>query len=154
MKLLGKDLYDWDFIYIPECYSNLKYKFDNYNLNCSRHRLAEGDTYRAAHRFIKEGNEYMTTRKILTGVRYVYELKFFTNEEWDMMIPHIENALQFNIDYVELLNNISPFVEDFCQKYPTANDTLQERLQLEFWQGKFNEGHWCNPEKNLIINNL
>ena len=147
MKLLGKDLYEWDFIYIPECCSNLKYTFSNHNLNCSRHRLADGETSSAAHCFIKEGNEYMTTRKILTGVRYVYELKFFTNEEWDMMIPYIENALQFNIDYVELLNNISPFVEDFCQKYPTANYTLQQRFHLEFWQGKFNEGHWCNPEK-------
>ena len=151
MKLLGKDLSDYDFYYNRNS-KELRDMFNLHNLEVTRNRLNDQDYYWAAHGFISDGNTIQTTQTILSRVRYVFDLNYFSDEEWSLMIPHIEYGLRFNTDYESLMNNLATVINPFCESHILGHDTLMERFHLEFWQGRFSENHWANPKKNVRTN--
>lgn len=148
MEFLGIELYEWDFAYYMDKIE--KTNLDLYNLEVMRYNIQQGSPSSAASMFIG-CNEAETTARILSRVRYVYEFGYFTENEWRSMKPYIEEALLLNKEYKQLLEQIAPHIESFCDKYKSQGHyTLMERFKLEFWEGRFNDGHWLNKSKKTL----
>lgn len=132
--LLGKPLEDWEDCYIS--IHELRDIFSLHNLQVMRWRIEQDELESAAMSFIGS-NKAACSMTIITGVKYVYSLNFFNDEEWLKITPLIEEALRFNMDYLVLLDKIAPDLKEFCDKYKKGHYTLMERFKLEFWQGRF-----------------
>ena len=138
MKVFGKDISE---INISE-YRRGKMEdlyFPFYNLPIVRRDIVEGDLERAARWSCMDGNKVSSSNEILERIAFSYKYGVLTSDDWSKVIPLIEDKLQFNIDYLNLLESIAPQIEAFQQKYKEGNYTLMERFKLEFWQGRFRD---------------
>lgn len=139
MKLLGKELSEWG------CEPNWKFEtnttwFENIarNRRAYINRYNAGDYVRVVDTLVMDGNAFKTTWDIIKHVYAVIYLDFFTEEQWLPLIPLVEEALQFNIDYVKCLHDVEPHFKAMYDKYGfNAEYTLNRRMDLEFWQGLF-----------------
>lgn len=85
------------------------------------------------------GNILRTSDDIISRVRKIQSLKILSDKTWKRIIPIIEDALRANIEYINVLNKIYPIIKEYSDKFENFDIkyTLEERFQLEFWQGKF-----------------
>ena len=149
IKLLGKDLYELDLKYSKLDVDWLGNYFSSHNLEVMRNRLKAGDLDLVTDSIVVGGDGIRTTRQILKTVRFMYEVGIFTKEEWQQLIPCIEEkGLLFNKEYCEIIDKMAALLEPFFDKYEGAKETLEKRLPLEFWQGRLSE-HWANPQKDF-----
>lgn len=138
-----KDIYEFSFS------EGLK----EHNMGALKNRLGPKSKYNfhneAALFFVNKGNVINSTKEIIAHVRVAITLDLLTDEQWDKAIPIIEEGLLANKDYVKMLDEIAPILEKYFEKWKQfdMNYTLQQRIKLELWQGRFNVNHWCNPEK-------
>ncbi len=103
-----------------------------------RARYNNGDYFGTVRHLVMKGNMFRETRDIIRNIHVAVYLNLFTEAEWLPMIPIVEQALQFNIDYVKCLHDVEPHFRALHDRYGyAAGYTLKERMSLEFWQGLF-----------------
>lgn len=147
MKLLGKELEEWGMC------PNWTFEIDQIwftnisrNRDAYRFRYESGDYEGTVRDLVMDGNAFRTTWDIIRHVHAVVFLEFFTEEEWQPLIPIVEMALRFNIDYVKCLYAVDPYFKAMVDRYgPCAGYTLMDRMHLEFWQGLFAYDRSCLP---------
>lgn len=139
MKLLGKELSEWG--HCPDwSFEKDKMWFTNIARNGDVYiaRYRDGDYYGAIDSIVRNGNEFRETSEIIRRVNAVVHLGIFTEAEWKRLIPIVEYALAFNIEYVKCLHDVEPYFKAMYEKYgPLAAHTIMERMHLEFCQGLF-----------------
>ena len=151
--LLGKNINDYpctdraEEIYI---YTKFPDGVADHNVKVHRSRLAENFQNEVYDLFLMEGNELKQSHQIIAMVRVVRGLNILTSEQWKRAIPIIERGLEANKAYVRMLDELSPILERYFNEYSDVNMhfTFMERIHLELWQGRFNNSHWANPNKN------
>ena len=122
-------------------------RFDG-NVRVIKYRLSENLKKEAFELFLVGRNGLNTTNSIIGMTRLAEKLGLLTDQQWGVAIPIIERGLEANQDYVKMLDEMSPILEKYCEKYDDLDfrGTFKERVQLECWQGRFSE-HWANPGK-------
>lgn len=139
MKLLGKDLAEWGQCpdWRIEC-DRVWFRNISWNRDVFLARYNDGDYFGTVRDLVMEGNTFRETRDIIRHIHAAVYLDLFTEAEWLPMIPIVEQALQFNIDYVKCLHDVEPHFRALYDRYGyAAGYTLKERMSLEFWQGLF-----------------
>ncbi len=139
MKLLGKELSewgkepDWEIERDRVWFTNIAR-----NRHAYINRYKDGEYFSAIDDLIMDGNAFKPTWDIIRHIYAVVHLDFFTEAEWEPLIPIVELALRFNIDYVICLHDVDPYFKAMYDKYGySAAYTLMKRMHLEFWQGLF-----------------
>lgn len=144
--LLGKKLEDY-----PDTSSYeeklIENKFDEHNLRVIRARLNKNFVGGILNHVVMDNNKLKPTKEIVAATRVFKSKNILTESEWGSAIYVIERGLKANKAYVRLLDDISPTFERYFKDFEDVNmrETFLTRINLEFWQGRFNEEHWCNP---------
>lgn len=150
LKLLGKPLSEYekaDYFYTKKKRCVFPDGKEDWNVNAIKCRLKDNFERECLDLFVFDGNEINTTSEIIAMVHLIYDMDILTPKQWEQAIPVIEKGLTMNKEYVKLLDNLYPFIEDYCKRYgDCARYTLMKRFKLEFWQGRF-----CDPETSLNI---
>lgn len=146
--LLGKCIED----YPPTDWQENKLIYTSFgegNKEVFRYRLAENFDKEVRDRFVMNGNGFKTTTEIIAAVRVIISSGILTDEQWQRAIPIIERGLEANKAYVRMLDEMAPIFKHYCSEYGDVgmHHTFRERIGLELWQGKFHNGHWCNPNR-------
>ena len=146
--LLGKPLTEWNVSWVYNRCPDGWYSIDDWNKRVVRKRYEE-EQYEMIGCEITTGKfhyAYLTTGEIIARTRFYVE-RVLDGLDMTPIIPYIEKALQYNRDYVELCDKIRPIFDELETKYGCrGRQTIDERFQLEFWQGAFSR-HEMNPDR-------
>lgn len=114
---------------------------DKFNIEIIQHRFASKEYHNwVLHDLNYFGNSILSNKAGDAYLRKLYTSKVFTEEEWNILLPHI-----FYRDYNKAFNKLAKKV------IPLFNRIREfwGDLHLEIWQGIFSFGsHWCTEGKS------
>lgn len=152
ITLLGKRLEEYPQTYGEEqalIRATYNVRFAEVNKQAHLIRFADDFEKEALSCFVMDGNSFKTTDEIIASVRVIGSLGVLSDEQWQRAVPIIERGLEANKAYVRMLDEIAPILDRYFSEFADVNMhyTIMHRVKLEMWQGRFNEGHWANPNK-------
>lgn len=116
-----------------------------HNVNVYRYCYNKKEYDRLGYTIAMDGNSFRTTQEIIAYARLFVNYILY-GADMTPIIPFIEKGLQFNIDYVAMLERVAPIFDEFEKYGHYGKYTIDHRFHLEFWQGRFSH-HWANPEQ-------
>lgn len=116
-----------------------------HNIDVYRYQYGHKEYESLGRTIAMEGNSFRTTQEIIAYAR-LFTHHILYDADMTPIIPFIEKGLQFNIDYVNMLDRVAPIFDEFDKYGHGGKYTIDHRFHLEFWQGRFSH-HWANPEQ-------